>query len=98
MKLPHGGQARHDPSQFRMLVDLRLHEDGIFLRIQPQRYVLSEKTVRALAKQGRILLDGQGVEIGQEIEAIILLLERLPVVNRPDIVSQREVTCDGASA
>ena len=81
-----------------MFGNVRLSKDDVFLGIQTQSQILRQEAVRALAKNLGILKDGQGMEIREEIEAVVFFLQLLPIVNRPDVIPDRQITGDRASA
>jgi hypothetical protein len=56
----------------------------------PQASSKGESLQRLLAALGRIDLDGQGMQVGDEIIALIVFLHFLPVADCTEIIAERE--------
>ena len=59
----------------------------------------SRRSVGATIAAARAaLLDGEGVKIGQEIQAVVLVLEFCPIIDRTNVISQSQITGDCTAA
>jgi hypothetical protein len=75
-----------------MLGHERLDEEGALLRIEARRDPVRDHRVGVLDDRARIgVLAGQRVPVRHEVEAVVLRLERHPVVQRPDEVAEVEL-------
>jgi hypothetical protein len=84
------GIAREDPAQFRMVVDMALDKDQTLFRIDAGSQEKGKSFQGLPAQVRRVLTDGQGMKVRNEIIAVIIFLELPPVPDCPDIVAQRE--------
>ena len=62
---------------------MALKEDGVLFRIDAAGDILRKLCQRAAAQIGRILPDGDRVQIGHEVEAVEFFGTVLPVADRP---------------
>ena len=98
LKLSHTGQfAKHgiavqDPAQLCVLVDMRLDEQGVLLRIQAAGDVLCQLLQSAAAQISRCLTNGDGMQVSHEVEALIQVASGAPVLDGAQIVAQVQIT------
>ena len=70
---------------------MRLHEDGGNVRINASRDIHGGAFARLLPQLGRILGDGDGVQIDDAIEAVVVMLHFDPLLQRAEVVADGEV-------
>ena len=70
---------------------VRLEEEHVLLRVQAAGDVLGQLVDRALAEFGRILPDGDGMEVGHEVETLIVVHPVRPVLDGPEIVPEMKI-------
>ena len=90
--LAHIGEAVEQPVHLRVLGDVALEEEHVFVGVKANGQQQREELDGLLAQLGRLLPHGDGVQVGDHVEAIVFILEQLPVAHRADIVAQ----CGGA--
>ena len=81
-RLPETGEAAQHPGQFGVRGHVALHEDGALRRVDAQRQVLRRRHQRALAQRGRVLRDGDGVQVDDAEERVVVVLQRHPLLDR----------------
>ena len=89
-KLAKLGAAAHKPAHFRMAPDMALDEDQTFFRVNAAGEQQGECLQGLLFALGRINMNGQGVQVSDEVIAVVLLLHLLPVLHSSEVVAQRE--------
>jgi hypothetical protein len=82
------GHALEDPGQFGMLAHRRLREDGGLGRVEAGGQVGGGDLAGLLGQQGRILPDGDGVQVGHEDEGVHLVLQPGELHQGAQIVAQ----------
>ena len=70
------------------LADVRLDEYGRALRVDAGRQELRGRPEDTLPEQHRVLLDGQGVKIGDPVERVVAVLQRHPLPQRAQVVAE----------
>ena len=91
-QLPEHGVAVQHPAQLRVLVDVGLDEDGVLGRVQAAGDVGGDLGQGAAAELGRVLADGDGVQVGHEPVAVKLVGQLPPVLDGPQVVAQVQVS------
>ena len=87
----HRHHHRKEQIQLGVLRYLRLNEKGALLRIEAGANPVGHVLVRVGGQLTRVgVVAGQGVPVGDEVEAVVLVLQRHPVAERPDQVPQME--------
>jgi len=71
-------QLKH-PGQLGVLGHLGLHEQRAPVRVKAQREQLGDAAQGALAQRGRVVVDGDGVQVGDEVERVVVVLQRDPL-------------------
>ena len=84
------GAAVHDPAHLRVALVVALHEDEALIRVDAAGEEQRERLARLRAALGRVDVDREGVEVGDEIVAEVLLLQILPALDGAEIVTERE--------
>ena len=74
-----------------MLVDMGLDEQGVLLGVQAAGDVLGQLLQGPAAQGCRVLADGDGVQVGHKIEALILIGTLGPVLHRAQVASQGQI-------
>ena len=75
-----------------MLGHERLHEKRALLRVEPGRDPVGDHVVGVGdERRGVRVLARQRVPVGDEVEAVVLLLERHPVAERADEMAEMEL-------
>ena len=69
-----------------------LDEQGVLLGIQTAGNVLCQLLQSAAAQIGRILPDGDGMQVGHEVETLIQVRSGTPVLDGTQVVTQMQVT------
>ena len=96
LELRHAGEltelraAIHDPAHLRVAFVVALHEHEAFLRVDAAGQQQRKGLPRLLAAFLRVDVDRQGVQIGDEIVAVVLLLDHAPVAHGTEVVAERE--------
>ena len=75
------GMAIQNPPKLRVLMDMALNEQCIFLRVQAAGNILCQLFQCTAAQICRGLADGNGVKVCHEVEAVKLLGTGTPVFN-----------------
>ena len=86
--LTEAGQTGEHPREFGMLGDVGLHEQGGLLRVDPEGEELGGTADGAGTQFLRILVDGDGVQIRDEVERLELVLQVDPLLQRTQVVAQ----------
>ena len=82
---------RQQQEQLGVLRDERLHEDGAALRVDAGRNPVGEIVERVTGDRLRVrILAGQRVPVGDEVEAVVLFLERDPILERAHEVAEMQ--------
>src|SRR6185369_15225197 len=76
-----------------MLFDMRLNEDCRHLRIDSNSQIDPREVSGFLCEQRRVLRQSDRVQVHDTKEAFVLVLERDPVSQRAQIVSEMDVAC-----
>ena len=88
--LADAGNALEHPGQLGMGRDLALHEDRRPGGVDAHGQELGGRAERALAQHGRVLLDGDGVLVGDEEERLVVTLEVHPLAQGAQVVAEVE--------
>ena len=92
------GEAAQHPAQFRMLMHMTLDEQDVFLGVQAAGDVLRQ-LLQGAAAQGRgVLAHGDGVHIHDAVQAVIVVLQGDPVLDRAHIRTQGQIAAGLNSA
>ena len=94
-QLADGRRALEQPGQPRVLRHVALDEEGAAVGIEPDGEQVEGGVERVRTQLGRVDLDGEGVQVDHAVEGVVALLERHPVPEGPEIVSQGEVARGG---
>ena len=89
-RLAEPGEALQHPAELRVRGHLGLHEDRGALRVDAHREQLRGGAAHPVAQQLRVLLDGDGVQVGDEEERLVVVLQRHPLPQRPEVVAEVE--------
>ncbi|BCW51185.1 hypothetical protein StoSoilB13_35270 (plasmid) [Arthrobacter sp. StoSoilB13] len=84
----HSGDAVQYPRKLGMLGDLRLHEQRALLHVHAAGYVLGSRNPGAAGELGRILRNGDGVQIRNEEDGVVLVLHANPVDQSAKVVAK----------
>jgi hypothetical protein len=85
----HRHHHRQQQEELGMLGHQRLDEEGALLGIEAGGNPVGDHFVGVLDDRSRVrVLAGQGVPVGDEVEAVVLLLQRDPVAERADQMAQ----------
>ncbi len=94
----HALEARHrdehaeEQVQLAGFGDERLEVDGAALGVHPDAQVIQDQLADVLADVARVVeAGGQGVVVGDDEEAVVLIDQPHPIGERPDVVSQVEL-------
>ena len=87
-QFPVHGIAVEGPGQFRMLGHMGLNKNGALFRVQTTGDELGIELQGLPAERRRVLSDGDGVLIRDTVKGVIVLLQRNPVAQGAQIVSQ----------
>ena len=82
------GEAREHPREFGVLGYVGLHEQGGLLRVDPESEELGGTPDGAGAQFLGILVDGDGVEVRDEVERLELVLQVDPLLQRTQVIAQ----------
>ena len=92
-QLPEGGGALEQPRQPGVLGDVALDEQGAHRRGRARRPAGWSAVSRVAAGQeGGVVVEGQGVEVDDAEEGVVVVLVGDPVAERPQVVAEVEVT------
>ena len=69
--------------------NMRLQKEYRFYRIEPAGEIKRRQFIRIRAKARRILPDGERMQIRQHKKAIVFILHRSPVSDRPEVIAYR---------
>ena len=86
--LPEARQAPQDPAELSVLGDLRLQEDRGLLGVDSGGDHLRRAAERPVGQRGRVGLDGQCMQVSDPVERLVVVLQRHPLPQRPEIVAQ----------
>ena len=82
--------------QPRVLRDVGLHEDR--RAVQAERERLRGRPPGPLPQRGRVVLDGDRVHVGDEVERVVVVLKDHPLADRAQVVAQVERVRGGLDA
>jgi hypothetical protein len=91
LQLSHGAKAGEYPREFRMSGDLRLKEDVALGRIESAGDVDGHQIVNVLAQVRRDVRNGDGVHVGDEEEALVIVHVGTPVLQRSEVITQMQI-------
>ena len=97
LELRHAGQlaeahrALHDPGELAVLVDVALHEHGRHVRVEADGEQDGGEIDSALADHARLLGDGEGVQVDDAVEGVVLVLMQRPRPQRPEVTPEVDV-------
>ena len=83
--------APQHPGKLRVLRHMGLDEHDILLRVQPAGDILRQLLQTSAPQIGRHLPDRNGVHIDDAVDALIFVLQRDPVFDRPHIRAERQI-------
>src|SRR5579872_2955092 len=81
------GDAGEEPGEFRMGGYARLHHDGRFARIDPASNKQPGGFLDLTAQLGGVLVDGDGMQVYNAVDALVILLYTHPAFERAEIVT-----------
>ncbi len=88
--LAEPGDAAQHPGQLGVLGHLGLHEHGAAGRVQPEREQLRDGDPGARGEQRRVVLDGDRVQVRDEVERVVVVLQGHPLPQRAEVVAEVE--------
>lgn len=94
----HARDAVQYPSKLGVLGDLRLHEQCALLHVHATGNVLGGSDPGAAGELGRILRNGDGVQIRNEEDGVVLVLHTNPVDQSAKIVAKVQGVSRGLHA
>ncbi len=86
-------EALHDPAGLGMLAHVRLHEKFAVAQIQPGGQVDCRELAGAVMQLFRVDGQGDGVQIDDTEDVVVLRLGLRPVAQRAQVVAQVQVAC-----
>ncbi len=69
----------------------RLVEDDAFFRVDPRRQIGGGDLAGVGAQLFRVLRQGQGVQIDDAEDAVVVVLQRHPVADRAEIIAEVQI-------
>ena len=78
------------PSHLRVCTHVALDKDETLLRIKSAREQEGKRRAACLSPHRRLVIDGERMEIGDEVVAVVFLLQLAPVFHRAEIVAEGE--------
>ena len=87
------GTAAHEPAHFGMAADMALDENQALLRVNAAGQQQGKGFEGLLFALGRVNVNRQGVQVGDKVVAVVVLLHFLPVLHRAQIVAQGKGAC-----
>ena len=85
-------ETREHPAHLCVCGDVALDKDEALLGIKPAREQKGKRLTARLAPHGGLVVDRQRVQIGDEVVAVVFLLQLPPVLHRAEIVAEGECT------
>ena len=82
--------AVHDPAHLGMALVVALDEDEALLRVDAAGEQQRKRLARLLAALLRVDVDRHGVQVGDEVVAVVVLLHLLPAADGAEVVAERE--------
>ncbi|MNP24080.1 hypothetical protein D3C76_1168220 [compost metagenome] len=86
------GVAIQGPAQLRVFRDVRLNEDGAFLRIDTAGQIQRKGVERRFTQLLRILAHGNGMLVNDAVDTVIVILHVHPLTQRTHIVANGQFT------
>ena len=96
LKLRHAGElaelgvATQYPCKLCVLRNLTLDEENALFRVDAEREHHRVGGKRVFAEFRRVLAHGDGVQVGKRVHAFIVVLQRDEVLQRAEVVAERE--------
>ena len=90
-QLAHGRGALEEPGQAWMLGDMALEEEGAPVRVETRGQEQGRSLERSRAERFGVDVDGQGVEVHEAVEGLVVVLEGDPVAQRSQVIAEMEV-------
>ncbi len=87
----HARDAIEHPGELGVLCDLALVEDDLLFRIDAAGQECRGYLTRGARQFGRVLPDGDGVQVDHAINAVIALLQRHEFGDRAEIIAEVQV-------
>ena len=84
----HAGDRREDPGQLGHLGHVRLAEEGRLRGVEAERQVVEGDVADVLAQERGVLDRRQGVVVGDEVEALALVLQRDVLPDGAEVVAE----------
>ena len=97
-RLAEPRDAAQHPLQLGVLGHVRLDEHRAPRRIQPQREELGDAVAGARGERLRVVLDGERVQVGDEVERVVVVLHGHPLPHRTEVVAEMERVRGGLDA
>ena len=97
-RLAEPRDAAQHPLQLGVLGHVRLDEHRAPRRIQPQREELGDAVAGARRERLRVVLDGERVQVGDEVERVVVVLHGHPLPHRTEVVAEMERVRGGLDA
>ncbi|MNY35179.1 hypothetical protein D3C86_1695660 [compost metagenome] len=69
---------------------MRLHKDGALLRIDAAGQIQRQRIQRSLAQFFRVLTYGDGVQIDDAVDAVVIVLQLDPLTQRTHVVANAQ--------
>ena len=83
------GVAGQHPGQLGMGGHMALHKQHMLLRVNADGQQQGGQFPGVAAQRGGVLPHGQGVQVGHHVQAVVAVLQKGPVAQRPQVVAQR---------
>ncbi len=97
-RLAEAGEAVHHPGQLGMLGHMALHEQRAALRVEAGGQQLGGGDPGVGAQFGRVLRNGDRMQVDDHVEGVVGLLERHPLADRAEVVAEVEGAGGGLDA
>ena len=97
LELRHAGElaelrvAVEHPRELRVLGYLTLDEENAFLGVDAERKHHRVGRERVFAECGRLLPHGDRVQVGERVNALVVVLQSDEVFQRAEVVAEREI-------
>ena len=84
------GDAAQHPRELGVLGHVALDEERALLRVEADRDQLGDRDEGALAQHGRVVLDGDRVQVDDAVERVVVVLQRHPLPQGTEVVAEME--------
>jgi hypothetical protein len=91
-QLSNRRHAVEDPGEFHVFGDMGLNKELAPVRSQPAGQEDRGRLQNPSLEGGRLILDGDGMVVDDTVDAIVLIEQSRPIPDRPDIISDVNLT------